>query len=117
MRTTGRPDDRLNMNAWLILICAGLLEVAWAVGLKYSHGFTRPVMSVFTIAAIVGSMLLLGVSLKKLPLGTAYAVWVGIGIIGSSMLGMLLWQESVNFWRIISILAILSGIIGLKLTA
>ena len=105
------------MNAWLILICAGLLEVAWAVGLKYSHGFTRPVISIFTIAAIVGSMLLLGVSLKKLPLGTAYAVWVGIGIIGSSMLGMLLWQESVNFWRILSILAILSGIIGLKLTA
>ena len=105
------------MNAWLILICAGFLEVAWAVGLKYSHGFTRPVMSVFTVAVIVGSMLLLGVSLKKLPLGTAYAVWVGIGIIGSSLCGMLLWQESVNFWRIISILAILSGIIGLKLTA
>ena len=71
MRTTGRPDDRLNMNAWLILICAGLLEVAWAVGLKYSQGFTRPVISIFTIVAIVGSMLLLGVSLKKLPLDTA----------------------------------------------
>ena len=105
------------MNAWLILICAGLLEVAWAVGLKYSHGFTRPFISVFTIAAIVGSMLLLGWSLKKLPLGTAYAVWVGIGIVGSSLCGMLFWQESVNLWRILSILAILGGIIGLKLTA
>ena len=116
MRTTGRPDNRLRMNAWLILICAGLLEVAWAVGLKYSHGFTRPFISIFTIAAIVGSMLLLGWSLKKLPLGTAYAVWVGIGIVGSSLCGMLFWQESVNFWRILSILAILIGIIGLKLT-
>ncbi|MBR3482813.1 MAG: QacE family quaternary ammonium compound efflux SMR transporter [Neisseriaceae bacterium] len=104
------------MNTWLILIVAGLLEVAWAVGLKYSHGFTRPFISIFTIAAIVGSMLLLGWSLKKLPLGTAYAVWVGIGIVGSSLCGMLFWQESVNFWRILSILAILIGIIGLKLT-
>lgn len=104
------------MNTWLILIVAGLLEVAWAVGLKYSHGFTRPFISIFTIAAIVGSMLLLGWSLKKLPLGTAYAVWVGIGIVGSSLCGMLFWQESVNFWRIVSILAILIGIIGLKLT-
>ena len=117
MQTAGRPDNRLRMNTWLILICAGLLEVAWAVGLKYSHGFTRPLISVVTVVAMIGSMWLLGVSLKKLPLGTAYAVWVGIGIIGSSMLGMLFWQESVNLWRILSILAILIGIIGLKLTA
>ncbi|MBP3222286.1 MAG: quaternary ammonium compound efflux SMR transporter SugE [Neisseriaceae bacterium] len=105
------------MNAWLILITAGLLEIAWAVGLKYSQGFSRPVVSLITIIAMIASMFLLSLSLKKLPLGTAYAVWVGIGIVGSSICGILLWQESTNLWRILSIFAIFIGIIGLKLTA
>lgn len=105
------------MNAWLILITAGFLEIAWAVGLKYSQGFSRPVVSLITIIAMIASMFLLSLSLKKLPLGTAYAVWVGIGIVGSSICGILLWQESANLWRILSIFAIFIGIIGLKLTA
>ncbi|NLB68616.1 MAG: quaternary ammonium compound efflux SMR transporter SugE [Lentisphaerae bacterium] len=101
---------------WLILIVAGLLEVGWAIGLKYTHGFTRFWPSVGTLVAIMISMGLLGVAMKTLPTGTAYAVWVGIGIVGAATLGILLFDESVNIFRLISLGVIVAGIIGLKLS-
>jgi quaternary ammonium compound-resistance protein SugE len=101
---------------WLILIVAGLFEVGWAIGLKYTHGFTRFWPSVGTLVAIMISMGLLGVAMKTLPTGTAYAVWVGIGIVGAATLGILLFDESVNIFRLISLGVIVAGIIGLKLS-
>ncbi len=102
---------------WLYLIIAGLLEVGWAVGLKYTHGFTRLWPSVWTILAIAASMALLGLAVRSLPISTAYAVWVGIGAAGTAILGMVLMGESANPARIISIVVILVGIIGLKLSS
>lgn len=102
--------------SWLILVVAGLFEVAWAIGLKYTHGFTRFWPSVATLLAIVISMGMLGFAMKSLPVGTAYAVWVGIGIVGAAVLGIVLFGESVNPLRIISLSVIILGIIGLKLS-
>ena len=102
---------------WFILFLAGLFEIAWAVGLKYTDGFTRPWPSLGTAGAMLVSVLLLGWSLKALPLGTAYAVWTGIGVIGSAVLGVLLFSESVSALRLISIGLIVLGVAGLKLTA
>lgn len=101
---------------WFILLVAGLFEVGWAVGLKYTHGFTRFWPSAATLLAIVISMGLLGVAMKTLPVGTAYAVWVGIGIVGAAVLGILLFGESVNSLRVISLGMIVLGIVGLKLS-
>ena len=101
---------------WFILFLAGLFEIAWAVGLKYTDGFTRLWPSLGTATAMVISVLLLGWSLKALPLGTAYAVWTGIGVIGSAVLGVLLFAESVSVLRLISIGLIVMGVAGLKLT-
>ena len=101
---------------WLILVVAGLFEVGWAIGLKYTHGFTRFWPSVGTVAAIVISMGLLGIAMKSLPVGTAYAVWVGIGILGAAMLGILLLGESANVFRLLSLGLIMLGIVGLKLS-
>jgi quaternary ammonium compound-resistance protein SugE len=100
---------------WLILILAGLFEVGWAVGLKYTDGFTRPWPTVATVAAMAISLWLLGIAMKTLPLGTAYAVWVGVGTIGTVILGIVLLDEPVNALRLISVGLILAGIIGLKL--
>lgn len=100
---------------WLILFLAGLFEIGWAVGLKYSEGFTRLGPTVFTIIALVLSMVLLGVSLRALPLGTAYAVWTGIGTIGTAVLGMILFREPATVMRLVCIGLIVTGIIGLKL--
>lgn len=100
--------------AWLVLVCAGMLEIAWAVGLKYSEGFTRLWPSVGTAAALVASMLLLGLSLRTLPLGTAYAVWTGIGTIGTATLGIVLFREPATVARLVCISLILIGIVGLK---
>ncbi len=100
--------------AWLVLFCAGMLEIAWAVGLKYSEGFTRLWPSVGTAAALVASMLLLGLSLRTLPLGTAYAVWTGIGTIGTATLGIVLFREPATVARLVCISLILIGIVGLK---
>jgi quaternary ammonium compound-resistance protein SugE len=100
--------------AWLILFIAGLLEIAWAVGLKYSDGFTKLWPSVFTIVSIVISMGLLAVSLKTLPVGTAYGIWTGIGAVGTAILGMILFNESKEFIRIFFIFLIVAGIVGLK---
>ncbi|MDV2077260.1 quaternary ammonium compound efflux SMR transporter SugE [Marinobacter xestospongiae] len=101
--------------AWIFLILAGLFEVGWAVGLKYTEGFTRLWPSVWTIAAMALSFGLLSVALKSLPLGTAYGVWVGIGAIGTVLLGMVLLGETASLARIVSVLLIVAGIIGLKL--
>ncbi|MGC4029346.1 MAG: quaternary ammonium compound efflux SMR transporter SugE [Steroidobacteraceae bacterium] len=101
---------------WLILFIAGLLEVTWAVGLKYTQGFTRLLPSVITVAAMAGSVLLLGVALRSLPLGTAYAVWVGIGAVGAALCGMMLFDESVTALKVASLVFIVAGIVGLKLS-
>lgn len=101
--------------AWTLLIIAGLCEVAWALGLKYTEGFTRFIPSVLTIAAIIASMVLLARASRDLPIGTAYAVWTGIGIVGAATGGMLLYGESRSGVRIACIALIIAGIIGLRL--
>jgi quaternary ammonium compound-resistance protein SugE len=103
------------VSAWLVLGVAGLLEVAWAIGLKYTDGFTRPLPTVLTIVAMIGSVALLGWSLKTLPIGTAYAVWTGIGAVGTAALGMVLFDEPRTVVRLSCIGLIVAGIVGLKL--
>ena len=100
---------------WLILIIAGIFEVAWAVGMKYSHGFTRFWPSVFTVLAMIISVYLLSLATKQISLGTAYAVWTGIGVIGTTVYGILYFSEPVEFLRIFFILLILIAIVGLKI--
>jgi quaternary ammonium compound-resistance protein SugE len=101
--------------AWAVLLLAGLCEIGWAVGLKYTEGFSRLWPSVWTLAAMLASVVLLGWSLKTLPLGTAYAVWTGIGAVGTALFGMLLFGESREVMRLVSIGLIVAGILGLKL--
>jgi len=101
--------------AWIVLLLAGLFEVAWAVGLKYAEGFTRFWPSVLTVAAVALSLTLLGLALRTLPLGTAYAVWTGVGTVGTALLGMWLFQEPADLPRLLCILLIVLGIAGLKL--
>lgn len=101
--------------AWSILFVAGLLEISWAIGLKYTEGFTKLVPSVLTLGAMAGSIILLGLVLKTLPIGTAYAVWTGIGAVGTATLGIILFGEPATAFRLASIGLIVSGIIGLKL--
>ena len=100
--------------AWVILIVAGLLEVGWAVGLKYSEGFTRPWPTVATAVALVASMTLLGLAVRSLPLGTAYAVWTGIGTVGTAILGIVFFHEPMTALRVGFIGLIALGILGLK---
>ncbi len=102
---------------WLILIVAGLFEVGWAIGLKYTQGFTRPWPTVGTAVSMVISLGLLGIAMKSLPVGTAYAVWVGVGAVGTAILGIVLFGESANLMRLLSLGLIVAGIVGLKLTA
>lgn len=101
--------------AWVILVIAGLFEVGWAVGLKYTEGFTRFWPTVGTAAAMIVSLWLLGIAMKSLPLGTAYSVWVGVGSVGTVLLGIVLLGEPANPARLVSAALILVGIIGLKL--
>ena len=103
--------------AWFILVIAGLFEVGWAIGLKYTDGFTRFWPTVGTLLATVISIGLLGIAMKTLPVGTAYAVWVGVGAVGTAILGIVLFGESADTGRLISLGLILAGIVGLKLTA
>lgn len=103
--------------AWLLLVVAGLLEVGWAIGLKYTEGFTRLWPTVGTVTAMVLSVGLLGVAMKTLPVGTAYAVWVGVGAVGTAALGMVLFQEPATVGRLVSLGLIVAGIVGLKLAS
>jgi quaternary ammonium compound-resistance protein SugE len=103
--------------AWLILVAAGLFEIGWAVGLKYTEGFTRPVPTALTVLSMIVSLALLGLALRSLPLGTAYAVWTGIGTIGTALLGIWLFGESAAFQRLFCIGLIVAGIAGLKLVS
>lgn len=101
--------------AWIILVLAGLFEVGWAIGLKYTEGFTRVWPTVGTAVAMIISLWLLGVAMKSLPVGTAYTVWVGVGAVGTVMLGIVLLGEPANAARLVSVALIIAGIIGLKL--
>ena len=101
--------------AWLILIAAGLFEVGWAVGLKYTEGFTRLGPTAWTVASMIVSLALLGLALKSLPLGTAYAVWTGVGTVGTAIAGMILFGEPAEAARLVCIGLIVAGIVGLKL--
>ncbi len=101
--------------AWLLLFVAGLLEIGWAIGLKYTEGFTRLWPSVFTGMSMVASVVLLGIAMKSLPVGTSYAVWVGVGAIGTAILGIVLFGEPATAGRFVSLGLILAGIVGLKL--
>jgi quaternary ammonium compound-resistance protein SugE len=103
--------------AWMILVVAGLFEIGWAIGLKYTEGFTRLWPSVGTVTAMVLSVGLLGLAMRTLPVGTAYAVWTGIGALGTVILGILLFGEPATVARLVCVGLILAGIVGLKLTA
>lgn len=102
--------------AWAILVLAGLFEVGWVIGLKYTEGFTRPWPTVGTVAAMAASVWLLAIAMKSLPVGTAYAVWVGVGAIGTAIFGMILFAEPANAGRLTSLGLIVVGIVGLKLS-
>lgn len=101
--------------AWVILVVAGLFEIGWAIGLKYTEGFTRLWPTIGTVLAMVISLWLLGIAMKSLPMGTAYSVWVGVGAVGTVILGIVLLGEPANAGRLISVALIIAGIVGLKL--
>jgi len=101
--------------AWVLLLIAAALEVVWAIGLKYTHGFTRLWPSVFTLIAMAASMYLLAIAARAMPIGTAYAVWVGIGATGTAILGMVLFSEPANAARIACLGLIIAGVLGLRL--
>ena len=127
-RMCGRPhhskfigDDPMTIGGrsmtWAILVLAGLFEMGWAIGLKYTDGFSRLWPTVWTVMAMIISLWLLGIAMKTLPVGTAYSVWVGVGAVGTVILGIVLFGEPANTGRLISVAFIVAGIIGLKLTA
>lgn len=107
----------MHTTSWIILFVAGLLECVWAVGLKYTEGFTRPVITVFVVLAIIASMGLLGVALRHLPVGTGYAVWVGIGAMGTAIFGIVVLKEPATFGRLFFLAMLATSIIGLKATS
>jgi quaternary ammonium compound-resistance protein SugE len=110
--TNPQLDDFM---AWLFLILAGLTEIGWAMGMKYTNGFTRPLPSVATLGCIALSLFLLSLALKGIPLGTAYAVWTGIGAVGTALLGMIFFDEPVAVARVACLVMIVAGTVGLKL--
>jgi len=101
--------------SWLILVISGLLETGWAIGLKESHGFTRPLPTALTLLGMIASMVLLSIAVRTLPIGTAYAVWVGIGALGTAIVGMIYFGEPASVMRLASLALLMAGIIGLKL--
>jgi quaternary ammonium compound-resistance protein SugE len=103
--------------SWMILFVAGLFEIGWAIGLKYTEGFTKFWPTVATVLSMIISLGLLGIAMKSLPVGTAYAVWVGVGAVGTAILGIILLGEASNPMRLLSLLLIIAGIIGLKLAS
>lgn len=113
-----RRDDPAScgicLMSWLLLLLAGLFEVAWAIGLKYTDGFSRPLPTLLTLSAMGVSVLLLAMAVKQLPLGTAYAVWTGIGAVGTVLMGIWLFNEPAPLARVLCLLLIIGGILGLK---
>ncbi|KAA3642127.1 MAG: quaternary ammonium compound-resistance protein SugE [Proteobacteria bacterium] len=103
--------------AWFYLFVAGLFECVWAVGLKYTEGFSKPIPSVVTVMAMGASVWMLALAMKEIPIGTAYAIWTGIGAVGVAIVGMLLFDESRELLRLISLMLIITGIVGLKLVS
>lgn len=103
------------VNPWVLIVLAGILETVWALGLKYSEGFTRFWPSVLTILAMISSFILLSTAMKSLPVGTAYAVWVGIGVLGTVIFGVILMGEPITLQRVVGIILLLAGIVALKL--
>ncbi|AGZ34044.1 quaternary ammonium compound-resistance protein SugE [Pseudomonas sp. SWI6] len=103
--------------SWIILFFAGLFEVGWAVGLKYTDGFSKPLPTVLTVAAMAISLGLLGLAMKELPLGTAYAIWTGVGAVGTVIAGIILFGESMALVRLASVALIVTGLVGLKVSA
>ncbi|MDB5044788.1 MAG: rane protein [Deinococcus sp.] len=103
--------------AWILLVLAGLLEVGWAIGLKYTEGFTRPLPTALTLASMIASITLLGLAVKTLPIGTAYGVWVGIGAVGAAILGIVLFKEPASAARLGFMALMVVAIIGLKVTS
>ena len=103
--------------SWIILFFAGLFEVGWAVGLKYTDGFSRPLPTALTVGAMVISLGLLGLAMKELPLGTAYAIWTGVGAVGPVIAGIILFGESMALFRLASVALIIAGLVGLKISA
>lgn len=103
--------------AWLVLFVAGLFEIVWAIGLKYTDGFTRPWPTVVTVTAMIVSVALLGIAMKSLPVGTAYAVWTGIGAVGTVLLGIVLFGDPTTPARLVCVALILTGIVGLKIVS
>ena len=102
---------------WIYLLAAGLGEIGWAVGLKYTDGFSRPLPTALTVAAMAVSLGLLGLAMKELPLGTAYAIWTGVGAVGTVIAGIILFGESMALFRLASVALIIAGLIGLKISA
>ena len=102
---------------WIILFFAGLFEVGWAVGLKYTDGFSRPLPTALTVGAMIISLGLLGLAMKELPLGTAYAIWTGVGAVGTVIAGIILFGESMALFRLASVALIIAGLVGLKISA
>ncbi|MBE8593920.1 quaternary ammonium compound efflux SMR transporter SugE [Pseudomonas sp. MAFF 301449] len=102
--------------SWIILFFAGLFEVGWAVGLKYTDGFSKPLPTALTIAAMAISLGLLGLAMKELPLGTAYAIWTGVGAVGTVIAGIILFGESMALFRLASVALIIAGLVGLKIS-
>ena len=102
--------------SWLLVVISGLLETGWALGLKASHGFTRPWPTVLTVLGMIASFLLLSIAVRTLPIGTAYAVWVGIGAFGTAILGVVFFREPATVGRMLSLVLLVAGIVGLKLT-
>ena len=103
-------------SPWLLLVVSGLFETGWAIGLKASAGFTRPLPTVLTIAGMIASFVLLSHAVRTLPVGTAYAVWVGIGALGATILGVVIYGEPMSLWRGLSLVLLVGGIVGLRLT-
>ncbi|WP_339079254.1 quaternary ammonium compound efflux SMR transporter SugE [Pseudomonas sp. TMP9] len=100
--------------SWIILLLAGLFEVGWAVGLKYTDGFSRPIPTLLTVTAMIISLTLLGLAMKELPLGTAYAIWTGVGAVGTVIAGIVLFGEAMTLLRLASVALIVCGLLGLK---
>jgi quaternary ammonium compound-resistance protein SugE len=117
LATGTAPISGVELMSWTILVIAGLFECAWAIGLKYTDGFSRFWPSAFTVVTMIISVVLLGIAMRNLPVGTAYAVWTGIGAVGTVILGIVLFSEPANAARLVCVGLIVAGILGLKLTS